>query len=381
MTKWPVALILVIGLAAQGCNDGDEPPIGKVDAKPFPDGTDPFLSPCEKDSDCGSGHCVTMGTSKLCSRPCSSTAPCPSLVGWTCNSQSFCECDYKGKQEQTCNVDGDCDGSPDKIPTNESCNGEDDDCSGEADDNILPGAQGSTKYFQDNDGDSYGDDNATQWFCTKPATGWTDKGEDCDDSRKEDNPGAEEICGDNYDNDCDGNKEDSDLCGLIPPVVPDVNGSDKSGILKTCATGASTDKRIDITEIVAKQDKSAIKFTVRLAGKPAVSLKEGCSSYILKFSNYKQTMDLLYIYRPNTSDCKKLPVLEAYLKGQPISTTVVTGFLANEPGHVSWIFDKTELFANLTTPTYQLQACANLVADATQDLTTCDDFCEVPVHR
>ncbi|MEW6380808.1 MAG: DUF1566 domain-containing protein [bacterium] len=57
-------------------------------------------------------------------------------------------------------------------------------------------------YYQDADGDGYGDPNRSITALAAPA-GYVDKGGDCQDSDANINPAASEVC-DNKDNDCDG---------------------------------------------------------------------------------------------------------------------------------------------------------------------------------
>ena len=96
----------------------------------------------------------------------------------------------------------DCDDTnPDINPgAAERCNGVDDDCNGEIDEE---GAEGSDLFYADIDGDGYGDENNTIEICDMPE-GYVASAYDCDDSRDDVNPSAAELC-DGADNDCDGN--------------------------------------------------------------------------------------------------------------------------------------------------------------------------------
>jgi len=371
-------LLVAVVVASFGCNDEDNPPAVYPDTFIPADGNAQFLSACTDDGDCVSGHCVQLGDARRCSRPCSSSAPCPGFPEWSCNSQSFCECSGTGAQPTVCNVDGDCDGVADRTPTKEICNGEDDDCNNAVDD-VGPNASGATQYYRDGDGDGFGDETQTKWLC-QPEAGWITKVGDCDDTRKSDNPDAVEVCDDGRDNDCNFINDDPDVCGLTPISVPDVNGSDSSAVLKTCTTTPGLQKSLDITEIIGKQDNTAIKLTVRLAGNPATAT---CTSYILRLGDPQQSgFDLVYIYRPGITACGAIPSVEAYLKGQPLTTGVVTAFNAADPGHVSFVLDKAEIFPHLPQPTYKLEACVNATADVSKDKTDCtDDSCEAPIHR
>lgn len=337
-----------------------------------------FTETCEKDAECASGKCVLFGTKMRCSRVCDSNNPCPALSGWICNNQSVCECALGEKQPDVCNVDGDCNNEADKIPTDETCNNEDDDCNNVIDD-VAAHTQGATKYFQDSDEDGYGDPSVSKWSCSSE-NGWVETGDDCDDTRKEDHPGAQEVCGDTHDNDCDMEYDDEDICGKVPITVPDVtNNQYPSATLISCGQTVGIDKSVDITEILGKQDSTALKFTVRLQGAPVVST---CSTYKLLFGDPVTGYNLMYIYRLVSLYCGSMPTTEVYYNGQLMSSGVVTGFNAADPGHVSFIISKDELYQRVSKPTFHLKACTNAVADLVKDLTDCtDDVCETPVHR
>ncbi|MDP2312530.1 MAG: putative metal-binding motif-containing protein [Pseudomonadota bacterium] len=94
--------------------------------------------------------------------------------------------------------EGDCDDSnADVSPAaTELCNGIDDNCNSEIDEDV----QGS--YYQDFDGDGFGNPDATSVACDAPS-GYVQNGNDCDDSENAAYPGATEIC-DEIDNNCDG---------------------------------------------------------------------------------------------------------------------------------------------------------------------------------
>lgn len=94
----------------------------------------------------------------------------------------------------------DCDDSNSAInpEATEYCNGTDDNCNGEIDED---GAIGGTVYFTDGDGDGYGNPDAPVSQCSQ--SGSATNQSDCDDTRAESFPGADEVC-DARDNDCDG---------------------------------------------------------------------------------------------------------------------------------------------------------------------------------
>ncbi len=68
-------------------------------------------------------------------------------------------------------------------------------------------------WYQDADGDGYGDPDATVVACEQPS-GTVDDNSDCDDSDPDVHPGATEICHDGADNDCDGTANHCTLSGI-----------------------------------------------------------------------------------------------------------------------------------------------------------------------
>ena len=81
----------------------------------------------------------------------------------------------------------------------ETCDGEDNDCNGQIDDNVA----NATTWYADFDGDGYGNaNNGTTQACSQPPF-YSATNDDCNDSTFSINPGASEIC-DGQDNDCDG---------------------------------------------------------------------------------------------------------------------------------------------------------------------------------
>jgi hypothetical protein len=118
-------------------------------------------------------------------------------------------------------ADVDCDDDdPDVHPeADERCNGIDDDCDEEIDEDD---ALDATTWYADDDGDGYGDPEHPRVAC-EIGSAEADNGEDCDDHDPVSYPGADEIC-DGADNDCDDLIDDED--DVLDPVTwwPDGDG-------------------------------------------------------------------------------------------------------------------------------------------------------------
>jgi len=93
----------------------------------------------------------------------------------------------------------DCDDTDEAIhpDATETCDGVDQDCDGEIDDD----ATGATTWYADSDGDGYGDPVASTEACDAPTDHVADA-TDCDPDDGSIHPGADEVC-DGVDQDCD----------------------------------------------------------------------------------------------------------------------------------------------------------------------------------
>ncbi len=150
--------------ADEYCNDRDDDCDETVDE----DAVDQLTWYQDWDGD-GWGHAHIIETA--CNQPIGFVALC-------------CDCD-----------DEDYDSNPD---TPEVCDGIDNDCNGTTDDSPID----ADTFYQDADGDGYGDPGTSTTSCWQP-TGWVGDSSDCDDADRTINPGATELA-DGIDNDCDG---------------------------------------------------------------------------------------------------------------------------------------------------------------------------------
>ena len=82
----------------------------------------------------------------------------------------------------------------------ELCDGLDNDCNGDTDEDAAADAR---TWYRDNDRDGYGETAATTRSCAQPA-GYSGASGDCNDSRNDISPIATEEPGDNLDQNCDG---------------------------------------------------------------------------------------------------------------------------------------------------------------------------------
>jgi hypothetical protein len=86
----------------------------------------------------------------------------------------------------------------------------DEDCDGLAED-ADSSVTGQTTQYPDGDGDGYGEEGGASTRACDLLAGYATSQTDCDDTTDAVNPGAEEVCADGVDNDCDGT---SFPCGI-----------------------------------------------------------------------------------------------------------------------------------------------------------------------
>ncbi len=114
----------------------------------------------------------------------------------------------------------DCDDTNGQVSPSaqESCDTIDNDCDGTVDE---PDAVDASTWYNDADGDGYGNPALAETACNQPATGVANA-DDCDDGTSLASPAATEVC-DTIDNDCDGTIDEDDAA-FAPTWYEDADG-------------------------------------------------------------------------------------------------------------------------------------------------------------
>jgi hypothetical protein len=133
--------------------------------------------------------------------------------------------------EGSVGIGGDCDDTLAEVSPDgtEVCGGADEDCDGTVDE---PAAQGAIVWYDDDDGDGYGDAAAAVQACAAPADA-VDRAGDCDDALAEVSPDGTEVCG-GGDEDCDGFTDEAAAADASPWYL-DVDG-DGFGVVAVTVT-------------------------------------------------------------------------------------------------------------------------------------------------
>ena len=130
--------------------------------------------------------------------------------GYGLFSDKQCVCGAKG--EYSADESGDCNDQDHTIfpGANEYCNGKDDNCNYQIDEE---GTLGCNTYYLDKDGDGYGVESSFKCICAPSGSFKAEKKGDCNDSDKDIYPGKSELC-DGKDNNCDSSidEENSEGC-------------------------------------------------------------------------------------------------------------------------------------------------------------------------
>lgn len=128
--------------------------------------------------------------------------------------------------------------NPDAI---ETCDGVDQDCDGVVDDD----ATDASPWFPDGDGDGHGELGGEPVLACDPPDGTVAESTDCDDTRADVAPDADEVAYDGVDQDCDGaDLTDADGDGYDGGAGPDCDDADAAvhpGAEETWANGLTDD--------------------------------------------------------------------------------------------------------------------------------------------
>jgi hypothetical protein len=140
----------------------------------------------------------------------------------------------------------DCDDGSNSVHPGapEAANEVDDNCNGEVDEGVQP----PTTFFRDADNDGYGDPAISQ---TTFAPGYVDNNTDCDDGRSATNPGAQEVVGNNIDDNCNGQTDESVLYLESFTLEPQQIYAQTGGIIDDLVETESTGRIVLVTPAAA----------------------------------------------------------------------------------------------------------------------------------
>ena len=166
----------------------------------------------------------------------------PGNVEWCDGEDNDCsgsadDGDYDADGYDVC---ADCDDGNASLNPGEPevCDGDDNDCDGVVDDGL------GTTYYADADGDGYGNSASSTSACSGAPAGYVANATDCNDSDAGINPGATEVCN-STDDDCDGSTDEG--VTTVYYLDDDVDGYGDPSVSEA-ACSAPTDHVTDDTD-------------------------------------------------------------------------------------------------------------------------------------
>jgi len=282
-----------------------------------------------------------------------------------------CDADADGDGWTT--TDGDCDDSDESVHpgAEEVCDGVDNDCDGEVDNN--PDAADAT-WYTDGDGDGYGDDTTGVLSCESPGDGYVIDGGDCDDLDPRINPGADERC-DDIDNDCNGVVDDHpDSGGSMYAADEDGDGFGSATETERACSGPDNTLDCDDTDALEPQVVRSDADTSLADGSidyPWATIQEGinyASQCVVVYEGiYSEAIDFAGNSVAVTGvDGEDVTIIDATGQGQPVVTFAteesadasLSGFtLTGGTGYLSTAEDATECGSTETCTTYTYSYC------------------------
>jgi hypothetical protein len=164
--------------------------------------------------------------------------------------------------------EGDCDDNNYAVHpgADETCNGVDDDCDGDTDEEAVD----ATAWYTDADGDGAGDPATEVFACDAPPDGVAVAG-DCNDALDTVGPGKPAIPCDGYDNDCDAATQEAGhvtLGGVDQPDLPTAVAAAADGDVIALCEGA----------YVVPEQRIAVALTIEGLGAPETTILAGDGS-------------------------------------------------------------------------------------------------------